>query len=193
VCFVCVFVCVCVPVFRFLAVLAACLTLDCCIVRLSAPVCRGVGVGLTVLCPTTTSVSEHPTKCWSSTCCASAFCRCFRCWCGVRAFAHLALVVVRRRSFFTVPGSTLLCAFVLWGVARPDVIHDDTVAMASTLALGLTNGFASVNCMLHGRAMVPPNVREEAGYILTLCMSIGITLGVLIALPLNYWIAGTPV
>lgn len=69
-------------------------------------------------------------------------------------------------------------------------IHNDFAAMAATLCLGLTNGFISVNCMLHGRRMVPLDVREEAGYILTLCMSIGITLGVVLALPVNYWWAG---
>ena len=65
-------------------------------------------------------------------------------------------------------------------------IHNDFIAMAMTLAMGLTNGWTSVNCMLHGRKMVPEAVREEGGYILTLSMSTGITAGVLLAIPVNY-------
>ena len=90
--------------------------------------------------------------------------------------------------FLLFPTADRLRAALCLGAAGD--IHNDFAAMAATLVLGLTNGFISVNCMLHGRRMVPLDVREEAGYILTLCMSIGITLGVVLALPVNYFWAG---
>lgn len=65
------------------------------------------------------------------------------------------------------------------------VIVQDIACMVLTLALGWTNGYVSVNSWQHGRHALSKSTKEVGGYIQTLAMALGITLGVVLALATN--------
>lgn len=54
--------------------------------------------------------------------------------------------------------------------------------MLLTMLLGLTNGHLATAMVMHAPSMVPPAARDQVGTIMALSITLGITVGVSIAL-----------
>ena len=70
-------------------------------------------------------------------------------------------------------------------------IHSDVVSLILTIVLGYTNGVCSINGMRNGPNMIRIKKEQEyAGYLMTVCLMIGITSGLSLALPIKHSIIG---
>jgi equilibrative nucleoside transporter 1/2/3 len=105
------------------------------------------------------------------------------------AFREVALLPklrmhAKRAIFVFVASRIVFLPLFIMGVHG--LVHSPAYAILLTCLLGATNGWASVNAFMKAQEDVEKRLAEAAGYIMINGLIVGITAGVVLAIPLHY-------